>query len=181
MFESPQVNFYVQDVEVSARLYRDSCGFTETFRTPEHGKRTTPTMPEQAGAGDRAAPWLQWGPARHLIQLHGPGWTRCWPSVTRLRITHVPRSRRSAGDCRCVQPPGPSVVLRPPRELEIRPNKKRLLSNRVRIPTVREHRENVSAHATEAVKVVRDHLTKRGREPVLYTLRAGRQVVVDGR
>jgi len=71
--------------------------------------------------------------------------------------------------------------LRPPRELEIRPNKKRLLSNRVRIPTVREHRENVSAHATEAVKVMRDHLTKRGREPVLYTLRAGRQVVVDGR
>ena len=61
MFESPQVNFYVQDVEVSARLYRASCGFTETFRTPEHGKRTTPTMPEQAGAGDRAAPWLQMG------------------------------------------------------------------------------------------------------------------------
>jgi len=38
MFESPQVNFYVQDVEVSAHFYRDSFGFTETFRTPEHGQ-----------------------------------------------------------------------------------------------------------------------------------------------
>ena len=37
MFESPQVNFYVQDVEVSAGFYRESFGFTETFRTPEDG------------------------------------------------------------------------------------------------------------------------------------------------
>lgn len=37
VFESPQVNFYVRDVEESARFYRDSFGFTETFRTPEHG------------------------------------------------------------------------------------------------------------------------------------------------
>jgi catechol 2,3-dioxygenase-like lactoylglutathione lyase family enzyme len=38
VFESPQVNFYVQDVEVAARFYRESFGFTETFRTPEHGQ-----------------------------------------------------------------------------------------------------------------------------------------------
>ncbi|HEY7146659.1 MAG TPA: VOC family protein [Streptosporangiaceae bacterium] len=38
MFASPQVNFYVQDVEASARFYRDSFGFTETFRTPDHGR-----------------------------------------------------------------------------------------------------------------------------------------------
>ena len=31
MFESPQVNFYVEDVEVSAGFYRESFGFTETF------------------------------------------------------------------------------------------------------------------------------------------------------
>jgi catechol 2,3-dioxygenase-like lactoylglutathione lyase family enzyme len=37
VFESPQVNFYVQDVEKAARFYRESFGFTETFRTPEHG------------------------------------------------------------------------------------------------------------------------------------------------
>lgn len=37
MFESPQVNFYVRDVEVAARFYRESFGFTETFRTPEQG------------------------------------------------------------------------------------------------------------------------------------------------
>jgi catechol 2,3-dioxygenase-like lactoylglutathione lyase family enzyme len=37
VFESPQVNFYVRDVEVSARFYQESFGFTETFRTPEHG------------------------------------------------------------------------------------------------------------------------------------------------
>lgn len=37
MFESPQVNFYVRDVEESARFYRELFGFTETFRTPEHG------------------------------------------------------------------------------------------------------------------------------------------------
>ena len=38
VFESPQVNFYVKDVEVSARFYRESFGFTETFRTPEDGQ-----------------------------------------------------------------------------------------------------------------------------------------------
>ncbi len=38
MFESPQVNFYVLDAEVSARFYRESFGFTEAFRTPEHGR-----------------------------------------------------------------------------------------------------------------------------------------------
>jgi catechol 2,3-dioxygenase-like lactoylglutathione lyase family enzyme len=37
VFESPQVNFYVQDVEVSAGFYRESFGFAETFRTPEDG------------------------------------------------------------------------------------------------------------------------------------------------
>jgi len=35
---SPQVNFYVDDVEASARFYRESFGFTETFRTPRHGR-----------------------------------------------------------------------------------------------------------------------------------------------
>jgi catechol 2,3-dioxygenase-like lactoylglutathione lyase family enzyme len=38
VFESSQVNLYVEDVEVSTRFYRDSFGFTETFRTPEHGR-----------------------------------------------------------------------------------------------------------------------------------------------
>jgi catechol 2,3-dioxygenase-like lactoylglutathione lyase family enzyme len=38
MFTAPQVNLYVQDVEVSARFYRESFGFTETFRTPEQGQ-----------------------------------------------------------------------------------------------------------------------------------------------
>jgi catechol 2,3-dioxygenase-like lactoylglutathione lyase family enzyme len=38
VFGSPQVNFYVQDVEVSARFYRESFGFTETFRTPADGQ-----------------------------------------------------------------------------------------------------------------------------------------------
>jgi catechol 2,3-dioxygenase-like lactoylglutathione lyase family enzyme len=37
MFERPQVNFYVQDVEESARFYQESFGFAETFRTPPHG------------------------------------------------------------------------------------------------------------------------------------------------
>jgi catechol 2,3-dioxygenase-like lactoylglutathione lyase family enzyme len=35
-FENPQVNLYVQDVEESARFYRDSFGFEETFRTSGH-------------------------------------------------------------------------------------------------------------------------------------------------
>jgi catechol 2,3-dioxygenase-like lactoylglutathione lyase family enzyme len=37
MFRDPQVNYYVRDVDASARFYRDLLGFTETFRTPESG------------------------------------------------------------------------------------------------------------------------------------------------
>lgn len=37
MFDSPQINFYVEDVELTARFYRESFGFTETFRTPDQG------------------------------------------------------------------------------------------------------------------------------------------------
>jgi catechol 2,3-dioxygenase-like lactoylglutathione lyase family enzyme len=37
VFDSPQVNFYVEDVEASAGFYRESFGFTETFRTPDDG------------------------------------------------------------------------------------------------------------------------------------------------
>jgi catechol 2,3-dioxygenase-like lactoylglutathione lyase family enzyme len=36
--DSPQVNFYVEDVEASARFYRESFGFAETFRTPQRGR-----------------------------------------------------------------------------------------------------------------------------------------------
>jgi catechol 2,3-dioxygenase-like lactoylglutathione lyase family enzyme len=38
VFESPQVNFYVRDVDESSRFYQESFGFTETFRTPDTGK-----------------------------------------------------------------------------------------------------------------------------------------------
>jgi catechol 2,3-dioxygenase-like lactoylglutathione lyase family enzyme len=38
VFGDPQINFYVQDVEASARFYRESFGFTETFRTPRSGR-----------------------------------------------------------------------------------------------------------------------------------------------
>ena len=38
MFGDPQINFYVQDVEASTRFYRESFGFTETFRTPQSGR-----------------------------------------------------------------------------------------------------------------------------------------------
>lgn len=38
VFGSPQVNLYVHDADVAARFYRESFGFTETFRTPEHGR-----------------------------------------------------------------------------------------------------------------------------------------------
>ena len=38
VLESPQINFYVDDVEVCARFYRESFGFAETFRTPERGR-----------------------------------------------------------------------------------------------------------------------------------------------
>jgi catechol 2,3-dioxygenase-like lactoylglutathione lyase family enzyme len=37
VFDSPQVNFYAEDVEASAGFYRGSFGFTETFRTPDDG------------------------------------------------------------------------------------------------------------------------------------------------
>jgi catechol 2,3-dioxygenase-like lactoylglutathione lyase family enzyme len=37
-FESPQVNFYVRDVEESVRFYRDCFGFAETFRTHGHAE-----------------------------------------------------------------------------------------------------------------------------------------------
>jgi catechol 2,3-dioxygenase-like lactoylglutathione lyase family enzyme len=38
VFGDPQINFYVQDVEASTRFYRESFGFTETFRTPRSGR-----------------------------------------------------------------------------------------------------------------------------------------------
>ena len=37
MFDSPQINFYVEDVELTARFYQESFDFTETFRTPDQG------------------------------------------------------------------------------------------------------------------------------------------------
>ena len=37
MFTDPQINYHVKDAEVAARFYRESFGFTETFRTPDHG------------------------------------------------------------------------------------------------------------------------------------------------
>jgi catechol 2,3-dioxygenase-like lactoylglutathione lyase family enzyme len=38
VFDSPQINFYVQDVELTARFYRESFGFSETFRAPAQGR-----------------------------------------------------------------------------------------------------------------------------------------------
>lgn len=37
MFFSPQINYYVTDVEAAARFYRVLLDFTETFRTPKNG------------------------------------------------------------------------------------------------------------------------------------------------
>ncbi len=37
VFRNPQVNLYVQNVETSARFYRDLFGFSEAFRTPKDG------------------------------------------------------------------------------------------------------------------------------------------------
>ena len=37
MFQNPQVNYYVNDAEASARFYREAFGFEETFRTPDEG------------------------------------------------------------------------------------------------------------------------------------------------
>jgi lactoylglutathione lyase len=38
VFENPQINLYVADVEVSARFYREHFGFVETFRAPKQGR-----------------------------------------------------------------------------------------------------------------------------------------------
>lgn len=37
MFRAPQVNFYVENIEATARFCRGLLGFTETFRTPQQG------------------------------------------------------------------------------------------------------------------------------------------------
>ena len=37
-FTDPQINYYVEDVEVAVRFYAEHFGFVETFRTPKHGK-----------------------------------------------------------------------------------------------------------------------------------------------
>lgn len=37
-FTNPQINYYVEDVEVAVRFYTEHFGFVETFRTPQHGK-----------------------------------------------------------------------------------------------------------------------------------------------
>lgn len=36
-FTDPQINYYVEDVEVAARFYTEHFGFVETFRTPKQG------------------------------------------------------------------------------------------------------------------------------------------------
>jgi catechol 2,3-dioxygenase-like lactoylglutathione lyase family enzyme len=38
VFDNPQINFYVKDVDLIARFYRESFGFSETFRTPSQGR-----------------------------------------------------------------------------------------------------------------------------------------------
>jgi catechol 2,3-dioxygenase-like lactoylglutathione lyase family enzyme len=38
MLRDPQINLYVADIEASQRFYRDLCGFTEVFRTPQEGE-----------------------------------------------------------------------------------------------------------------------------------------------
>lgn len=37
-FTDPAINYYVEDVEISARFYIEYFGFVETFRTPKQGK-----------------------------------------------------------------------------------------------------------------------------------------------
>lgn len=37
-FGEPQVNYYVEDVEIAVRFYVEHFGFSETFRTPKQGK-----------------------------------------------------------------------------------------------------------------------------------------------
>ena len=36
--DDPQINYYVDDVEVTTRFYTEHFGFVETFRTPKQGK-----------------------------------------------------------------------------------------------------------------------------------------------
>ncbi len=36
--DDPQINYYVDDVEVAVRFYTEHFGLVETFRTPKHGK-----------------------------------------------------------------------------------------------------------------------------------------------
>lgn len=36
--DDPQINYYVEDVEVATRFYTEHFGFVETFRTPKQGK-----------------------------------------------------------------------------------------------------------------------------------------------
>ena len=37
-FTDPQINYYVEDVEVAVRFYTEHFGFVETFRTPKQGR-----------------------------------------------------------------------------------------------------------------------------------------------
>lgn len=37
-FTDPQINYYVEDVEIAVRFYTEHFGFVETFRTPKQGK-----------------------------------------------------------------------------------------------------------------------------------------------
>lgn len=36
-FTDPQINYYVEDVEIAVRFYTEHFGFVETFRTPKQG------------------------------------------------------------------------------------------------------------------------------------------------
>jgi len=38
MLHTPQINFYLSDVESSVTFFRDALGFEETFRTPPDGR-----------------------------------------------------------------------------------------------------------------------------------------------
>ncbi len=37
-FTDPQINYYVEDVDIAVRFYTEHFGFVETFRTPKQGK-----------------------------------------------------------------------------------------------------------------------------------------------
>jgi catechol 2,3-dioxygenase-like lactoylglutathione lyase family enzyme len=45
MFRDPQINYYVRDVEASARFYVDLFGFEEIFRTPPGPATPSAPMP----------------------------------------------------------------------------------------------------------------------------------------